>query len=107
MTTGSLRVPATGALADLLACPPPLLDVTLDQLRTLLAVSEAGSPLAASRILGREHSSVRKQLDTLNHAFQQICGETLVVKQGRGRTTCSRRPARPLPRSRPTRSPAG
>ena len=84
MTTGSLRVPATGALADLLACPPPLLDVTLDQLRTLLAVREAGSPLAAARILGREHSSVRKQVDTLNHAFQQICGEALVVKQGRG-----------------------
>jgi DNA-binding transcriptional LysR family regulator len=84
MTTGSLRVPATGALADLLACPPPLLDVTLDQLRTLLAVREAGSPLAASRILGREHSSIRKQLDSLNHAFQQMCGETLVVKQGRG-----------------------
>ncbi len=82
MTTGSLRVPATGALADLLACPPPLLDVTLDQLRTLLAVREAGSPLAAARILGREHSSVRKQVDTLNHAFQQICGEALVVKQG-------------------------
>ena len=84
MTTGSLRVPATGALADLLACPPPLLDVTLDQLRTLLAVREAGSPLAAARILGREHSSVRKQLDTLNRTFQQLCGEALVVKQGRG-----------------------
>ena len=84
MAIGSLRVPATGALADLLACPPPLLDVTLDQLRTLLAVREAGSPLAAARILGREHSSVRKQVNTLNHAFQQICGEALVVKQGRG-----------------------
>ena len=58
MTTGSLRVPATGALADLLACPPPLLDVTLDQLRTLLTVRETGSPLAAARILGREHSSL-------------------------------------------------
>ena len=52
MTTGSLRVPATVALADLLACPPPLFDVTLDQLRTLLAVSEAGSPLAAARFAG-------------------------------------------------------
>ena len=84
MTNGPVRVPATGALADLLACPPPLLDVTLDQLRTLLAVREAGSPLLASRMLGREHSSVRKQLDALNRTFQQICGETLVVKQGRG-----------------------
>lgn len=84
MTTDALHVPATGALADLLACPPALLDVTLDQLRTLLAVRQAGSPLAAARILGREHSSVRKQVDTLNRAFQEICGETLVVKQGRG-----------------------
>ncbi len=84
MTSGPVRIPATGALADLLACPPPLLDVTLDQLRALLAVREAGSPLLASRMLGREHSSVRKQLDALNRTFQQICGETLVVKQGRG-----------------------
>jgi DNA-binding transcriptional LysR family regulator len=84
MTTGSLRVPPTGELADLLACPPFLLDVTLDQLRALLAVREVGSPLRASRMLGREHSSVRKQLDALNRTFQQICGETLVVKQGRG-----------------------
>ena len=35
-------------------------------------------------MLGREHSSVRKQLDTLNRAFQQSCGEVLVIKQGRG-----------------------
>jgi hypothetical protein len=27
---------------------------------------------------------VRKQLDTLNRLFQQVCGEALVVKQGRG-----------------------
>lgn len=84
MTSSPLRVPATGELADLLACPPELLDVTLDQLRTLLAVRDAGSPLRASRMLGREHSSVRKQLDSLNRTFQQICGETLIVKQGRG-----------------------
>jgi DNA-binding transcriptional LysR family regulator len=84
MSAGSLRVPATGTLPDLLACPPPLLNVTLDQLRTLLAVRETGSPLAAARILGREHSSVRKQIDTLNDAFRHLCGETLTVRQGRG-----------------------
>lgn len=78
------RIPVTGPHADLLACPRPLLDVTLDQLRTLLIVREAGSPLLASRVLGREHSSARKQLDALNRTFQQICGEPLVVKQGRG-----------------------
>ncbi len=84
MTTGPLRVPQVGALADLQAFPGQLLDVTLDQLRTLLAVQEAGSPLRASALLSREHSSVRKQLDTLNRAFQQACGEVLVIKQGRG-----------------------
>lgn len=71
-------------MGELLTCPPPLLDVTMDQLRTLLAVQEAGSPLRASRLLGREHSSVRKQLNALNRTFQRICGEALVVKQGRG-----------------------
>ncbi len=84
MTTGPLRVPPAGTFADLQALPAPLLDVTLDQLRTLLAVREAGSPLRAAALLGREHSSVRKQLDTLNRIFQQACGETAAVKQGRG-----------------------
>jgi DNA-binding transcriptional LysR family regulator len=79
-----LGVPATGAFVELLASPSELLDVTMDQLRTLLAVREAGSPLQAARLLDREHSSVRKQVDTLNRVFQQICGEVLVVKQGRG-----------------------
>jgi len=84
VTTGPLRVPPAGTLADLQALAGPLLDVTLDQLRTVLAVQEAGSPLRAASMLGREHSSVRKQLDTLNRAFQQACGEALVIKQGRG-----------------------
>jgi DNA-binding transcriptional LysR family regulator len=84
MTTGPLRVPQAGTLADLQAIPGTLLDITLDQLRTLLAVQEAGSPLRAAALLGREHSSVRKQLDTLNRAFQDACGEALVIKQGRG-----------------------
>jgi DNA-binding transcriptional LysR family regulator len=84
MTTGPLRMQPVGTLADLQALPSPLLDVTLDQLRTLIAVQEAGSPLRASALLGREHSSVRKQLDTLNRIFQHACGEAAVVKQGRG-----------------------
>jgi len=79
-----VKVPPAGALADLLASPTQLLDVTMDQLRTLLAVREAGSPLQAARLLDREHSSVRKQIDTLNRLFHQVCGEALVVKQGRG-----------------------
>jgi DNA-binding transcriptional LysR family regulator len=82
--SGPVKVPPAGAFAELLASPTQLLDVTMDQLRTLLAVREAGSPLGAARLLDREHSSVRKQLDTLNRIFQQVCGEALVVKQGRG-----------------------
>lgn len=82
--SGPVKVPPAGAFAELLATPTQLLDVTMDQLRTLLAVREAGSPLRAARLLKREHSSVRKQIDTLNRVFQQICGEALVVKQGRG-----------------------
>lgn len=84
MTTGPAQRAPTDALGEMLTSPPPLLDVTLDQLRTLLVVRETGSPLQAARILGREHSSVRKQLDTLNRTFQQMCGEVLAVKRGRG-----------------------
>jgi len=84
VTTGPVRVPPAGRLAELLASPAPLLDITLDQLRTLLAVRESGSPLRAAALLGREHSSVRKQLDALNRTFQAACGEAVVVKQGRG-----------------------
>lgn len=61
-----------------------LLETTFDQLRTLIVVAETGSALLAARVLGREQSSVQKQLDTLNRCFQQLCGEVLVVKQGRG-----------------------
>lgn len=82
--SGPVTVPPVGALAEVVASPTQLLDVTMDQLRTLLAVREAGSPLRAAVLLEREHSSVRKQLDTLNRIFQQMCGEALVVKQGRG-----------------------
>jgi DNA-binding transcriptional LysR family regulator len=81
VSTGPVRIPSIGALDQV---PTPLLDLTLDQLRTLLAIHQAGSPLQAARLLGREHSSVRKQIDTLNRAFQQLCGEVLAVKQGRG-----------------------
>src|SRR5262249_10801715 len=61
-----------------------LLDTTFDQLRTLLLVADTGSAQQAARLLGREQSSVQKQLDTLNRNFQRMCGELLVKKQGRG-----------------------
>ncbi|MFD0418185.1 LysR family transcriptional regulator [Streptomyces sp. NPDC127108] len=57
----------------------------MDQLRTLLAVHETGTALAAARQLGREQSSVQKQLDTMNRTFGALCGEALVLKRGRGK----------------------
>lgn len=65
--------------------PTPLLDATFDQLRTLTVVYENGSALRAARVLGREQSSVQKQLDTLNRVFQRMCGEQLVLRAGRGK----------------------
>ncbi|QHC21960.1 LysR family transcriptional regulator [Streptomyces sp. GS7] len=64
--------------------PTELLDTTMDQLRTLIVVHEAGTALGAARRLGREQSSVQKQLDTMNRTFAALCGEELVLKQGRG-----------------------
>ncbi|MFH8367842.1 LysR family transcriptional regulator [Streptomyces sp. NPDC018031] len=57
----------------------------MDQLRTLIVVHEAGTALGAARVLGREQSSVQKQLDTMNRNFSELCGEPLVLKQGRGK----------------------
>ena len=79
-----VRAPDTDSLNDLLACPPMLLEFTFDQLRTLVVVQEADSANSAARILGREQSSVQKQIDTLNRGFQRMCGELLAIRQGRG-----------------------
>ncbi|MER0245923.1 LysR family transcriptional regulator [Streptomyces sp. HSW2009] len=57
----------------------------MDQLRTLIVVRETGTALGAARVLGREQSSVQKQLDTMNRNFRELCGEPLVLKQGRGK----------------------
>lgn len=76
---------ATDVLASLMACPPETLDVTFDQLRTLAVVQATGTAQRAARVLGREQSSVQKQLDTLNNAATRLVGEKLVVKQGRGK----------------------
>jgi DNA-binding transcriptional LysR family regulator len=61
-----------------------LLELTFDQLRTLVVVQQADSANGAARILGREQSSVQKQIDTLNRSFQRMCGELLAIRQGRG-----------------------
>lgn len=84
-SSAQLLLPAGNQLSRLLHSPPALLDTTMDQLRTLLAVHETRSALRAARVLGREQSSVQKQIDTLNRNFRTLCGEPLVVKQGRGK----------------------
>ncbi|XVQ09033.1 LysR family transcriptional regulator [Spirillospora sp. CA-255316] len=83
--SSSLPSSARPLLDELLDCPPGLLDTTFDQLRTLLVVYETGSALRAARALGREQSSVQKQLDTLNRNCQALCGEVLTLRQGRGK----------------------
>ena len=79
------EVDAAGLLATLLGAPVEMLDVTLDQLRTLAVVHVTGTAQRAARVLGREQSSVQKQLDNLNKAATRLVGEVLVVKQGRGK----------------------
>src|SRR5690606_3077186 len=80
-----MSLPVSPTFDALLECPSGLLDMTFDQLRTLLVVHEKGNALRAARVLGREQSSVQKQLDTLNRNSQAICGEVLTVRQGRGK----------------------
>ncbi|GLZ32062.1 hypothetical protein Lesp02_42500 [Lentzea sp. NBRC 105346] len=79
------EVDAEKLLGTLLGCPPEMLDVSLDQLRTLAVVHTAGTAQRAARILGREQSSVQKQLDNLNRTATRLVGEALVLKQGRGK----------------------
>ncbi|MFC0439641.1 LysR family transcriptional regulator [Kutzneria buriramensis] len=76
---------AAEVLSALLSCPPGILDISLDQLRTLAVVHTTGSAQQAARALGREQSSVQKQLDSLNKTATRLVGEALVVKQGRGK----------------------
>lgn len=83
--SGSEPPPRATAAGRLLRAPVPLLETTMDQLRTLAVVHRTGTALGAARLLGREQSSVQKQLDTLNRNYSAVCGEPLTAKQGRGR----------------------
>ena len=82
--TNPVQVAATEPVSALLDTPLELLDVTMDQLRTLVLVHHTGSALRAARALGRAQSSVQKQLNTLNEAARRLVGEVLVVPQRRG-----------------------
>jgi DNA-binding transcriptional LysR family regulator len=72
-----------GHWADELA---PFVSVTIDQLRTYIAVHETGSTRAAAlRVLKRDQSSVEKQLKTLDDHFWNFNKERLIIKPpGRG-----------------------
>lgn len=83
-TTQPVELRAADALAELRHVPADLLDMTFDQLRTLVTVHREGAALPAARELGRAQSSVEKQLNTLNELAQRLIGESLVIKQGRG-----------------------
>lgn len=61
-----------------------LLNLTFDQLRTLVVVYKSGSALRAARELSRDQSSVQSQINTLNRYFKELCGEILVQKGNRG-----------------------
>lgn len=61
-----------------------LLHLTLDQLRTLVLVHVSGSTRAAALCLGREQSSVSKQIENLNKSFTKLCGEYLTRQEKRG-----------------------
>jgi DNA-binding transcriptional LysR family regulator len=83
--SGQVGLGTVDPLAELVGSPSTLLDLTLDQLRTLAVVRQAGTALRAARLLGREQSSVQKQINTVNDIAQRLVGESLVVKQGRGK----------------------
>ena len=82
--TNSVELKSADVTSELMQVPGALLDLTFDQLRTLVVVRQEGNAMRAARRLGREQSSVQKQLNTLNELARQLIGESLVVKQGRG-----------------------
>jgi DNA-binding transcriptional LysR family regulator len=56
-----------------------LLSTTFDQLRTFSTVCRLANIRTAARALGRDHSSVRKQLDTLEDRFHDVANGRLLV----------------------------
>lgn len=62
----------------------PLLHLTFDQLRTLVLLGELHSPRRVAQELGRDQSSVMKQVATLNTTFEKVCGRVLASPKARG-----------------------
>ena len=85
MTADTMTGKAEGDLrrwADELS---PFTSITIDQLRTYVAVHETGSSRSAIKALGRDQSSIDKQLKTLDEHFWDLGKQRLFVKPfGRG-----------------------
>jgi DNA-binding transcriptional LysR family regulator len=58
----------------------PLLSLTLDQLSTFSVICEKKSIRHAALAIGRDQSSVEKQLQTMDRNFEQLVNEKLVLK---------------------------
>jgi DNA-binding transcriptional LysR family regulator len=58
----------------------PLLSLTLDQLSTFSVICEKKSIRHAALSIGRDQSSVEKQLQTMDRNFEGVINEKLVVK---------------------------
>jgi hypothetical protein len=70
-----LHLPPSGELTKLIDCDPALLDVTLDQLRTLLVVHHTGSALPAA-VCWVESSQVCRNSWILSTATSSDCAES-------------------------------
>src|SRR5947209_10957307 len=80
VSSGLLSSPSLIPSGELQALPVEvLLATTFDQLRTFSTVCRLANIRTAARALGRDHSSVRKQLDTLEDRFYGVANGRLLV----------------------------
>jgi DNA-binding transcriptional LysR family regulator len=80
VSSGLLSSPALVPSGELQSLPiEVLLATTFDQLRTFSTVCRLANIRTAARALGRDHSSVRKQLDTLEERFHDVANGRLLV----------------------------
>jgi DNA-binding transcriptional LysR family regulator len=80
VANGLLSLPSLVPSGELQSLPVEvLLATTFDQLRTFSTVCRMANIRTAARALGRDHSSVRKQLDTLEERFHDVANGRLLV----------------------------
>lgn len=62
-----------------------LINLTLNQLRTLVLLKHCGSKGKVARFLGNsEQSGIKSQIETLNAAWKEMCGTVIGDQPGRG-----------------------